>query len=361
MGIELPGWLTEPLSWITLEWPQADETKLFEAAQVWMNFGMAAIPVGTTSTSAAETVWTTNEGPQVDAFKNWWNDEDGPTQRLSEDAAAAMIIGAALMIFAAITLAMKIAWIAALIALAVQVAMAIAASFATFGAASASIPGFIAVCRQVCMKLLRRVIDDVIKKSIKELLEKARKLLKKLNIRRRGNGKGPDSGIPGPLRRTDLLRPTRLKDRYRGEADPNNPHRPFYPSTVRYMDDATREQHRLFVRDGKLYNAKDGTPFDTSQATTAHTAGGGRAMYVMDRNGNLYARNHQEVGVWHHSSFLRGDDVAGAGELDVRDGVVNVISRKSGHYMPTEEAQQQVLDELRRQGLDTSRIATESF
>lgn len=357
MGIELPGWLTEPLSWITLEWPQADETKLFEAGQVWMAFGAAAMPIGTTSTSAAETVWTTNEGPQVDAFQNWWNEDDGPTQRLTEDAIASMIIGAALFVFAAITLAMKIAWIVALIILAVQVAMAIAASFATFGAASASIPGFIAVCRQICIKVLRKVIDDVIKKSIKELLEKAKKLLRKVNVRRGGN---TPFGTPGEFRRFIKLRGTKLKDKYRGEDNPNNPFRAFYPSTVRYMDDVTREQHRLFVRDGRLFNAKDGTPFDTMRATTAHS-GGGRAMFVMDRNGNLYARNHQEVGVWHHSSFLRGDDVAGAGELQVSDGVINVISRKSGHYMPTEEAQQQVIDELRRQGIDPSRIVTESF
>ena len=185
MGIELPGWLTEPLSWITLEWPKADETKLFEAGQVWMNFGMAAIPIGQTATSAAENVWTINEGPQVEAFQNWWNDEDGPTKRLTEDGIGAMLIGAALILFAAITLAMKIAWIVALIILAAQVAMAIAASFATFGAASASIPGFIAVCRQVCVRLLRKVIDDVIKKSIRKLLYKAEKLFKKVTGMRR--------------------------------------------------------------------------------------------------------------------------------------------------------------------------------
>ena len=126
---------------------------------------MAAIPIGQTATSAAENVWTINEGPQVEAFQNWWNDEDGLTKRLTEDGIGAMLIGAALILFAAITLAMKIAWIIALIILAAQVAIAIVASFATFGAASASIPGFIAVCRHVCMRLLRKVIKRPSKNS----------------------------------------------------------------------------------------------------------------------------------------------------------------------------------------------------
>jgi len=38
MGLQLPGWLTEPLSWVGLEWPHADEVKLFEAGQAWMRF-----------------------------------------------------------------------------------------------------------------------------------------------------------------------------------------------------------------------------------------------------------------------------------------------------------------------------------
>jgi hypothetical protein len=46
--------------------------------------------------------------------------------------------------------------------------------------------------------------------------------------------------------------------------------------------------------------------------------------------------------------------VAGAGELEVRDGVVRVVTRKSGHYMPTPEMLSQVRDMLLEQGVDVS-------
>lgn len=77
-------------------------------------------------------------------------------------------------------------------------------------------------------------------------------------------------------------------------------------------------------------------------------------MFVMDQHGNLYASLQQEVGRLHHSSFLRGKPVAGAGELEVHDGVVRFVTRKSGHYMPPPEMLSQVRDMLREQGIDVS-------
>lgn len=114
----------------------------------------------------------------------------------------------------------------------------------------------------------------------------------------------------------------------------------------------TREKHRLFVRDGRLFKV-DGQPFDTATATTLHS-GQGRAIYVMDEHGNLYASTHQDPGRLHHSSFLAGGPVAGAGEISVDDGVVTLVSRKSGHYKPEERFMQQVLTALQEQGVDTS-------
>jgi len=180
MGLQLPEWLTEPLSWVGLEWPQADEVKLFEAGQAWMAFAFRLQPIAAHANSAAADVWSNNEGPASDEFKRWWEDEDGPTKRLRDDQLAALLIGGALMIFAAITLVMKIMFIVQLIILAVQVAMAIAAAFATFGASTATVPGFIAATRIALTRLIRKVVDDVIKKSIKKLLDKAKQLLKKV-------------------------------------------------------------------------------------------------------------------------------------------------------------------------------------
>jgi len=113
------------------------------------------------------------------------------------------------------------------------------------------------------------------------------------------------------------------------------------------------EKCRLFVKNGLLHLVEDGLPFDTRDAKT-WWSGHGRAMFVMDEHGNLYASLEQDVGRLHHSSFLGGKPVAGAGELEVHDGVPRVVTRKSGHYQPTPELLQQVRDMLRGQGIDVS-------
>jgi hypothetical protein len=165
---------------------------------------------------------------------------------------------------------------------------------------------------------------------------------------------GPDDPPP-PLHRDEPLPTKELLDKYDGENDPNNPGRLFAPKTVHYMSPGELEESRLFARDGLLHRAVDGMPFDTQQAAT-HWSGQGRAMFVMDKHGNLYASVEQDVGRLHHSSFLSGKPVAGAGELEVRDGLPVLITRKSGHYLPTEEQLFQVRDMLSEQGIDVSRV-----
>ncbi|WP_218581945.1 hypothetical protein, partial [Nocardia cyriacigeorgica] len=54
----------------------------------------------------------------------------------------------------------------------------------------------------------------------------------------------------------------------------------------------------------------------------------------MDNQGNLYASLHHAPGQFHHSSFLAGGPVAGAGELEVIDGVLQLVTDSSGHYRP---------------------------
>lgn len=167
----------------------------------------------------------------------------------------------------------------------------------------------------------------------------------------------PDE-IPAPLRRDGPLPTKELENQFHGENDPTNPNRAFYPRVVEYMSPARREEHRLFVRDGKLHWASDGSPFDTSTAGTLHS-GQGRAIFVMDEHGNMYASNEQSLGKLHHSSFLGGRPVAGAGEIVVEDGLPTLLTRRSGHYRPLEEHQQQVRDMLAEHGVDVDNILFE--
>jgi hypothetical protein len=159
--------------------------------------------------------------------------------------------------------------------------------------------------------------------------------------------------IPAPRSGDELPTDAHLQPQYKGENDPNNPNRFFYPDTVKYMDAAEREKHRLFVGgDGKLYTT-DGKPFDTSNATT-HWSGQGKAIFVMDGSGNLYATTKQEVGVTHHSSLLGSDQVAGAGEIEVRNGTLVGMTDQSGHYHPEPATNDRALQSLRDQGLKPS-------
>jgi hypothetical protein len=343
--------LTEPLGWIGLTWPEADETKLFDAGAAWIAFGTGLSPIASTANGAAAKVWTTNSGDVTEAFKTWWNGEEGPTKRLTDDMVAATLVGAALMVFAAITLAMKIAFIIQLIILAYQVAMAIAAAFVSFGASTAAIPGFIALCRTVCMRLLKKVVD-LVQNSVAKLLKNAKDLFKKVKTTFKRKPGGPN-GANNPLKMRSI------QDRYRGEMDPNDPNRWNWPNVLHRMSPEELASRRAHVGpDGKLYGP-DGRLLDSSAARTHD--GRGNSIYVMDRNGNLYVANYQNVGTHHHSSFLSGDDVAGAGEIYIQNGVVRYLDRSSGHYKPLPEHLEQVVDQLRRQGVDLSQLQMGGF
>ena len=126
---------------------------------------------------------------------------------------------------------------------------------------------------------------------------------------------------------------------------------------VRYLAERDREPFRLFVRDGKLHSARDGGLFDTAGGYTVRSGGPGTAIFVMDVQGNLYASTRQSVGQFHHSSFLAGAPVAGAGELVITSGVLIEITDRSGHYRLTPDFLARVLAQLSSQGVDMTRVS----
>lgn len=178
MGLQLPSALTEPLSWIGLTWPEADEDLLYEAGREWIAFAGRLRAIAADADRAASQVWNSAEGPAVDAFHRWWGDGDGPKNRLLDDATAAEIIAAALFAFAAATLAMKVAFIAQLVTLAIEVAQAIATAVVSFGATTAEIPVFVAATRYACRRLIREVLQHI-QTVIADLLKRARTLLRR--------------------------------------------------------------------------------------------------------------------------------------------------------------------------------------
>lgn len=134
---------------------------------------------------------------------------------------------------------------------------------------------------------------------------------------------------------------------------------PAFGSPVKYLSPAEQKAHQLTVKRGKLYDAQ-GKPFDTGKAYSWQS-GENRAIFVMDPKGSLYASNLHAPGHFHHSSLLAGRPVAGAGEMEVQNGVLKALSNRSGHYRPTPAMDSQVARQLERQGVDLSKVVRDTF
>lgn len=126
---------------------------------------------------------------------------------------------------------------------------------------------------------------------------------------------------------------------------------------VRYLTDDELARHKLTIVDGKLSDA-DGAPFDTRDSYT-HWSGPGRAIFVMDALGSIFVSKKHVVGQFHHSSLGQGRPVAGAGELEVRDGTLVTLTDHSSHYCPPRRYTEQVLRELEDHGVDVDSVTKE--
>lgn len=118
---------------------------------------------------------------------------------------------------------------------------------------------------------------------------------------------------------------------------------------VKYLNAEERKDHKVTFANGKLQ--RSGQPYSTANEKTTFS-GQGTAIFVIDGKKNLYAGSHI-LGKFHHSSFLGGGAIAGAGEIKTNpDGSIKEISSKSGHYKPTVEQNIQTLKIFADQGID---------
>ncbi|WP_128330261.1 hypothetical protein [Apibacter sp. HY039] len=62
----------------------------------------------------------------------------------------------------------------------------------------------------------------------------------------------------------------------------------------------------------------------------------------MSKKGNIYISKYNEVGKFHHSSLVAGEEVAAAGEIIIENGIIKMITNKSGHYLPNIEINKQI-------------------
>jgi len=149
----------------------------------------------------------------------------------------------------------------------------------------------------------------------------------KLNLKE--EFKSPD------IARERLLRPSVVKAFLRG---------------VKYLDKATRPDYVVSF-EGNIAKYRGGA-FDTTAMQTVFS-GKGFAIWVMDESGVLYAGNHI-YGQMHHSSFLAGNDVLSGGEIRARNGKIEFLSGKSGHYQPPMQSLINALKKLENQAVELS-------
>jgi hypothetical protein len=117
---------------------------------------------------------------------------------------------------------------------------------------------------------------------------------------------------------------------------------------VTYLDDVARKPFRVKIKeDGLLYQLK--RRFSTAELET-HFNGKGWAIWVLSREQRFYSFNHKR-GEFHHSSFLGGHAVLGAGEWQVENGHLKIINGKSGHYQPGHEEMITSLTVLQQMGV----------
>jgi hypothetical protein len=122
--------------------------------------------------------------------------------------------------------------------------------------------------------------------------------------------------------------------------------RQFMDFKVKYLDKTERQNYKMGMN-GQI--TQQGKPFDTGEHVTVEK-GKGWAIYVMSPDGFFYSASHI-VGRFHHSSFLSGGAVAGAGEWLVQNGRLVEINGKTGHYTAGSAEMFQVLCELEEQNI----------
>jgi hypothetical protein len=390
-------WLMEhvgPLS-SALDWLAGDPDQITAYAKTWHT--VAGLADGQ-SGGLREAVWRDVAdwaGPTADAYRSHAAGHLGALQGLARAAGGvgSLVEGAGLLVALVRELVRDL--VAEFVAvLAVRLPIWLAAEGLTFGLATpavvAQVSALAAKWAAKISKLLLALVDSLrrllpIVRRLDDLLNELIGLLRRLERSttwgsgdaprapdrdgdRRPDALDPDPDgdgrlddldgdgrpdVPPPIRDGPVMPTTAMDPRYRYEWDPERT--PFKYGPVRYLDDVEREQHRLFVRDGLLYRS-DGVLFDTSASTSVWGGHSPRAIFVMDEFGNVYASTVHAAGRFHHSSFLAGSPVAGAGEIEVVDGRLTMVTDQSGHYLPGRSMTLQAVHRLGEQGVDLSTI-----
>jgi hypothetical protein len=119
---------------------------------------------------------------------------------------------------------------------------------------------------------------------------------------------------------------------------------------VEYLDAAARVQYAVELQGGCM--VWQDRALQTAGLKTV-TSGKGWAIWVMapEPDATFYTNSHTR-GEFHHSSFLSGKSVGGAGEWLVTNGKLKIITGKTGHYRCDCEDLARAIAILHRRGVN---------
>jgi hypothetical protein len=162
MGLQLPGELVTLLQDLGYNWPEADEEKLFDLGNLWLDFAPHLAPLADQADAAAQRVWNENQGDAVEAFRAAWTKGDGALASLRDSVTGTQLMGPLLMVAAAVVLALKINVIVQLTILACEIVEAIATAAPTFGASLLEIPVFKELTNRLVNMVISMAMDAIL-------------------------------------------------------------------------------------------------------------------------------------------------------------------------------------------------------
>ncbi|QHC25159.1 WXG100-like domain-containing protein [Streptomyces sp. GS7] len=184
MSLTLPSEVTWVLDLLGYHWPDADEDKLHECAQVWRTFAESVNQANGQGTSAANAVASANSGEAVEGFRKEWGAYDGSggsgDHYFRDAAAAAEVIAVAFDAAAIAVLAGKIAVIVQLVMLAAEIIAAQAAAPFTFGTSELAAAGATQATRLIVREILEKIKREVMHAATKAMEHATMDAVKKM-------------------------------------------------------------------------------------------------------------------------------------------------------------------------------------
>lgn len=133
---------------------------------------------------------------------------------------------------------------------------------------------------------------------------------------------------------------------------------------VHYLTLSERERFRIIFIDGKGWwrtSTKSGAPLELFDTTDMKTEGRPGLIFVMTVSGGFFVSQlcNDSNMVKFHSCFMGGAPILGAGTVSALRGQIIRIKNDSGHYRPQDPTQVWVLQKLKFNGVDISKVLVE--